>query len=879
MTRIKKWLLFCIGSFFIFFVSYFTYIFQELPQTKSLEDYNPRLITFVLDRNGEVIGEFYEERRKLTSFEEFPQHLINAFVAAEDGSFFEHSGIKYKSIFRAFLANIKAGRKVQGGSTITQQMARSLLLSSQKTYTRKIKEILLALRAERHLTKEEILYLYLNQIYLGHGAYGVGMASQIYFKKDVKDLSLEESSLLAGLPQAPSRFSPIFNSKKAKERQRYVLSRMFQENYISQEQYDESIKMPVEVFMRENYLSKAPYFVETIRQILIDEIGKEALLTGGLTLHTSLDLNSQKKSQEALQKGLKELDKRQGFRGPLKNISEKEEQESFFTETEKKWIRRHKTNRIILENGEDGVLNSEFENLNFSDQVQGIVQKVEEDHAFVQLMFDLKGVISLKTTQWARKPDKNISGLYSQVSSLHDIFKVGDVVWVQIEDPQNHSKLQESLEPFLEDHLLLTLEQEPLVQGALISFDQETQDIISMVGGYDFEKSQFNRTYQSKRQTGSAYKPIIYSSALDKGFTPSSIISDEPVVYEDEEADILLQLEEDEKENSEDSENLEQEKSIWKPSNYSQRFSGDILFRNALIQSLNVPTVKVIEKVGIPWIEFYSRHLGITSSLNSDYTMALGSSSISLYEMTKIYSIFSRSGKRTIPLLIRKIENSLQEEVLTDVSLDKKFEKSIEAFQQGFKENWEEYWNLQAIATEEENEETSKKSKIFFKDINQVISKETAYLMTSLLQGVIFDSRGTGRRAQDIQRPLAGKTGTTNGYYDAWFIGYSPQIIAGVWVGFDDEQSLGEGEGGARAALPIWHHYMKEVHQSIEEKDFLVPENIVFANIDRESGLLADSASKEVVRQAFIEGTEPTQQIQKVDSLDYEDEQFLRSDF
>ena len=862
MNRTKKWLLICAGSFFVFSLSYFIYILSGLPPTQSLEDYRPRLITFVLDRNGEIIGEFYKERRKLIAFEEFPKHLIDAFVAAEDGSFFEHRGINYKAIFRAFLANIKAGRKVQGGSTITQQVARSLLLSSQKTYTRKIREIFLALKAERHLTKEEIFYLYLNQIYLGHGAYGIGMASQIYFKKDVKDLTLEESSLLAGLPQAPSRFSPIFNSQKAKERQIYTLSRMQEENYITPEEYNKALQTPIEVFMRENYSSKAPYFVETLRQILVDEIGEETLLTGGLTLHTSLDLSAQQVAQEALQKGLKELDKRQGFRGPLENISDEEEQKKYLEELEKKWVQSHKTNRIILETGEDGVQDSEFEKLNFSDQVQGIVQEVEPHKAQVQLMFDFKGIIPLETSQWARKPDKNISGLYSQIASLQDVLKPGDVIWIKIENPDQHSSLKKSLN--LKDHFLLSLEQEPLVQGGLISFDQETQDIIAMVGGYDFQKSQFNRTYQSKRQTGSVYKPIIYASALDKGFTPRSIISDEPVIYEDEEADILKTNNPETVDSS--------EKSTWKPSNYSQRFSGDILFRNALIQSLNVPTVKLIEKVGIPWIEFYSRHLGITSELNTDYTLALGSSSISLYEMTKIYSIFSQMGKRTHPILIQKVTNPLQEEILTNVSLDKKFEESILSLQEEFKKSWEEYWDSQKQVKNQE------KSKIFFKDLNQVISKETSYLVTSLLQGVIFDSRGTGRRAQNIGRPLAGKTGTTNGYFDAWFIGYSPQVIAGVWVGFDNEQSLGEGEGGARAALPIWHHYMKEIHKSIEEQDFAVPENIVFANIDNDTGFLADSSSREVVRQAFIEGTEPTQQ-QETSSIDYEDEQFLRSDF
>lgn len=860
-----RWTALCAAFIILMCTGWLFVIFKDLPRAYSLEDYTPPLMTLVLDRKGRVIGEFFKERRKLASFEEFPGHLIQAFISSEDGSFFEHRGVNYSSIFRALLANIKAGRKVQGGSTITQQVARSLLLSSKKTYTRKIKEVVLAKRMERYLTKKEILYLYLNQIYLGHGAYGVGMASHIYFKKEVKDLTLEESALLAGLPQAPSRFSPISNAQKAKERQRYVLFRMAEEKYISEEQAQKSLKKPIQIFMRQNYSSRAPYFVETLRQLLIEEIGEERLLTGGLTIHSALDLDFQEAAQEELKKGLKELDKRQGFRGALKNISE-EEQEGFFAQLEKKWVRGKKTHRILLETGQDGVLNSEFETLQPFDQVKGVVQKVEPHLAYIKLMFGFKGVISLETSQWARKPNPNVNASLSQVRSLQSILKKGDVVWVRLEDSKDHSKLQESLKEVLKQNQLLTLEQEPEVQGALISFDQNNQDIVAMVGGYDFSQSQFNRTYQSRRQPGSAFKPIIYSAALDKGFTPNSIISDEPVVYEDEEADLLLQ-----NENKSAEESDQAEKSKWKPFNYSKRFSGDILFRNALIRSLNIPTIKLIERIGIPWIEFYSRRLGIMSPLNTDYTMALGSSSITLYEMTKAFSIFAGNGVRIRPVMANNVKNADQSVLLENLSLDQKFIDSLAEMDKEFEKSWEQYW-----ASQKHQERKEKKSAVFFKEKDQVLSQETAYLITSLLQGVIFDPRGTGARAKPIGRPAAGKTGTTNGYFDAWFIGYSPQITTGVWLGFDHEKSLGQSETGSRAALPIWYNYMKTIHESLEKHDFEVPENIVFAQIDNETGLLADASSKEVVRQAFLEGTEPTQQ-QDV-STDHEDQQFLRRD-
>ena len=854
-----QWLLLTPLAFLLLIGIYIFILYKDLPRAYSLEDYKPPLITLVFDRNGELIGEFFKERRILTPFEEFPPYLVQAFVAAEDGRFFDHKGLNYKSIFRALIANIKAGKKVQGGSTITQQVARSLLLSRKKTYTRKIQEAILASRMEAHLTKEEILYLYLNQIYLGHGAYGVGMASRIYFQKEVKDLTLEECTLLAGLPQAPSRFSPISNAQKAKRRQNYVLSRMVEEGYLLEELARESQAKSLKVFMRESYLSKAPYFVETVRQLLIDEIGEEALLTAGMEVHTSLDLNMQKEAQIQLKKGLKDLDKRQGFRGPLKNTSTLEEQTQFFEEREKSWISNKKSYRIILADGEDGFDYLNLKKLNAGEQVQGIVQEVKTDRAYVNLMFGLKGVIPLKTTQWARKPNKKLDYSFNQIESMQTALKKDDVVWVGVQDTQQEKELVVSLgEKIFKDHLLLSLEQEPLVEGALISFDQNTSDIIVMVGGYDFSRSQFNRTYQAKRQTGSVFKPVVYTAALDKGFFPNSIIADEPVVYEDEQADLLLKAQTDEEEDLTD---IEKDENKWKPSNYSMQFTGDILFRNSLIKSLNIPTVKLIEKIGIPWVEFYSRRLGITSSLNSDYTLALGSSSTTLYEMTKVFSIFGRRGKNIFPSMIRKITNPQNQVIVSDLSLDRKF--PLEEMQEEFKRSWDDYWK----SNEEE-------SNVFFKDPQQILSEGTSYLITSLLQGVILE--GTGIRARRINRPVAGKTGTTNGYYDAWFIGYTPHIATGVWVGFDNEESLGQSETGARAALPIWYEFMNTIHEELEPLEFKVPESIVFAHIDNETGYLASSSSKDVVKQAFLEGTEPREQ--KETLTDHEDQDFLRED-
>ena len=862
LSKNLKWLLIFGLSSSLALALYLFVIYKDLPRTYSLDDYHPPLITFVYDRNNRLIGEFFKERRVLTPFEDFPKHLIQAFISAEDGRFFEHKGVNYRAIFRAFLANIKAGKKVQGGSTITQQVARSLLLSRKKTYTRKLQEVILASRMESHLSKEDILYLYLNQIYLGHGAYGVGMASRIYFKKEVKDLSLEESALLAGLPQAPSRFSPISNMKKSKARQKYVLFRMVDEGYIPIEQAQKSLNQPLKIFMRDNYSNKAPYFVETVRQLLIDEIGEETLLTKGIKIITSLDLDIQQTAQEELKKGLENLDKRQGYRGPLKNIPS-EEASLFFEERENKWIQNKKNYRILTEKGEDGVDSSEFKKLEEGDQVQGRVKKVEKEMAYVDLIFENQGLIPLETSLWARKPNKKVDHSFSRIDSMHSALKEGDIVWVKIQDPEKHPKVIKKLpENILEKYRFLSLEQEPKVEGALLAFDQTTQDIIAMVGGYSFSKSQFNRTFQARRQTGSVFKPIIYVAALDKGYSPNSIIVDEPVVYENEEIDLDLKSQKNSSEPEDDEKNLIEEDK-WRPSNYSKYFTGDILFRNGLIKSLNIPTVKLIEKIGIPWIEFYSRRLGIINPLNADYTLALGSSSVTLYEMTKVFSIFGRKGIAVSPRIIKKTLASEKQILVSNLSLDNKFKNELEELKNEFKKNWEEYWK----SNEEENN-------IFFKNPNQVISEETAYLITSLLQGVIME--GTGQRAKDIGRSVAGKTGTTNGYYDSWFIGYSPQIITGVWMGFDNEESLGLSETGSRAALPVWYEFMKRTHTSLEPLDFKVPESIVFARIDNETGLLASNQSKEVVNQAFLEGTEPREQKENLSG--HEEQSFLRED-
>lgn len=867
----------------------FKYVKASLPQMITLDDYQPLLVSKVFDRNGKNIGEFFRERRVLIPYSEIPKDLVNAFLAAEDDSFFQHKGINYVAMLRAQLANLKAGHTVQGGSTITQQVAKTLLLTNERTIIRKIKDVLLALEMEKHLSKEDILYLYLNQIYFGQGAYGVGMAAETYFRKNVKDLKLEEIAILAGLPKAPSAYSPVTNPSRAKERQVYVLNRMADVGFIDKTVAEEAIKQPVTVYLRETFEDHAPFYLETLRQLLVAQVGEEAVLDKGLRIYTSLDLDKQKAAQESLIQGLKNLDKRQGYRGPLRNTVDPKEVGEFLMKTRNKLISEASEERIIQPDGnfaDVGPLNLQYDvrksglpaYLPVGTTTEGIVSKVDDTLGLVYLrVAELEGIIDIETMQWARKPDTSKRADSDMIKKPSQALKMGDVVLVKVAADnfgsprlgklmaQNKKKSPKAQVPDFSKYIALELDQEPLVEGSLLSIDQQTQDILAMIGGYDFEKSKYNRALQAARQTGSSFKSIVYASALDKGYTPATPIMDAPIVYE---------------EGKEDEEGQGDSK-VWKPSNHSKSFGGDIIFRNALVRSLNVPTVKIIEDIGVDWAAEYARRLGIFSPLNMDFTLALGSSSVTLYEMTKVFSEFGRLGKRTRPIIIHRVEDSKGQKILDQVSLDTRFNDELGEIEKTFEEKRKAYLeslkNRETAAEEAETVDQQKKKEepqIYFEEADQLIRPTTAYLITSLLKGVVEDPHGTGGRARALGREVAGKTGTTNGYYDAWFIGYSPQIATGVWVGFDQEKTLGKGEVGGRSALPIWVDYMLAAHENLPQMTFPVPNGIVFANIDSDTGELASSSSKQIIRQAFLEGTEPTKDRNKKE----EDTDFYKQD-
>ena len=750
------------------------YLSKDLPKISSLTDYHPSIITEVFSDDNRKIAEFYHERRVVVPLSEIPAMLIEAFIASEDARFYKHQGVDFFSIIRAFIKNLEAGEIVQGGSTITQQVTKSFFLSPERSYNRKIKEAILAYRIDKAFSKQEILYLYLNQIYLGHAAYGVEAASENYFGKSAKELNLAECAILAGLPQAPSRYSPFRFPEKAKQRQIYVLNRMVAEGYITNIQATRAINVQLDIQPRRNwYIEKVPFYTEHVRRYIEKKYGPEILYREGLKIYTCVNIEMQKIGGEENEKGLNALDKRQGYRGPSKHLK-KEEIEAFSKELQIEF------DETSIEKGKT---------------VEGVVIKVDDKNDTTTVrMGNARGVIAIADMDWARKPDPEVPFREKAVKHPGRVLKEGDVILVKVKDKMESSEVWS-----------LALEQIPKAQGALLCLEAETGHVKTMIGGRDARETQFNRAIQSRRQPGSAFKPIIYSAAIDMGYTPATMMIDSPIVFKDEEQD-----------------------SKWKPKNYGKKFYGPTLFRTALTKSRNVITIKILQDIGIDYARDYARKLGINSNLSRDLSIALGSSGVSLLELVNAYSVFTNSGYLVEPVFITKIidrdGNVLEESVPTK-------EKAIE--------------------------------------------KTTAYIITNLLEGAV--QHGTGWRAKALGRPAAGKTGTSNDLFDAWFLGYTPRYITGTWVGFDEESSLGVYETGSKAASPIWLGFMKRILDKKPVRIFEVPEGVVFSQIDAKTGLLPIPESEETIFECFKEGTVPTEYTPKPGSIT-EPEQFYKTD-
>jgi penicillin-binding protein 1A len=745
--RTFRWLVFALFSIILCFslvggiavFALYVQIDQSLPSVEALKNYHPPLVTGVYSADDELIGEFFMERRYLVPLNELPPHLIKAFIAAEDTRFYEHSGVDLIGIFRAMLKNIQAGEIVQGGSTITQQVVKSLLLTPERTFTRKIKEALLAHRIDSSLSKNEILYLYLNQIYFGAGAYGVEAAARTYFDKHASELDLSEASLLAGLPKAPNRFSPIHHFSVSRERQRYVLQRMVDSDFITFDEARKALAKPLQIVKPKRFaLRKMDYFTEEVRRQAEARFGREMLYKEGLIIQTTLDLKAQRLAEKALDQGIRELDKRhKQYRGLHVHVRNEDFPSAI---------------RVLVEtNGE----------LEEGKVVAGLVKEFDaQSNTILVDLGEAKALVPQSGWQWVQISNKR----------AEKVFRAGDVLRVKLNGRQEKNTW------------IASVEQDPGMEGALMSISPFTGRVICMVGGRNFEKSQFNRCTQAVRQPGSSFKPVIYAAALDKGYTEAYILIDSPITYYDHTA-----------------------RGSWTPSNYDRQFWGPILLRKAIIHSRNVVTVKLLESIGVHYTINYARQLGITSQLTPTLSLALGASGVTLQEMLTAYSTFPGQGERVEPYIIEKV-------------LDR-------------------YGNL--IEEHQVRKE-------------QVISAKTAYLMTDLLQGVVKE--GTGTKARELNRPAAGKTGTTNELKDAWFIGFTPSVLTGVWVGYDDHTvSLGKGETGGHAACPIWVYFMKEYMKDKPVETFTIPDGIVFAKINGSSGADAGAADQGAVYAAFAD--------------------------
>lgn len=719
---------------------------RGLPSINELKKYSPAAGTKIYADDDTLIGELKVEKGIFVPLDEIPKNMINAIVAVEDSRFWKHSGIDYIAVIRALIKDAAYRSLKEGGSTLTQQLAKVVFLSPEKTLKRKLMEAALAIKIEKTLSKKEILELYLNKVYFGHGAYGVEMAARTYFGKSVKKLNLAEASLIAGLVKAPTRYSPYNNLSRAKERQKLVLTRMEEEGYITKADREDASRRPLYLSSPQQGMDAYNYFIEYIRKYLEEKYGVDAVYKGGMKVYTTLDKRMEAAAVNAMQAGLRDVDKREGWRGPVEHRTG--------IDLEKELKSRELPAGVISNPG---------------DISKGLVLKVAPKEALIKTR-GVIGKLSLKDAEWAAKNLDTRSGRskFLKSFSLTRILKPGDVVEVRIVSVSDRN-------------VRLALEQEPEVEGALVAVEPYTGFIKAMVGGYDFTKSAYNRALLAKRQPGSAFKPVIYAAAMDHGFTPASIIDDEPVTY------------------------TGGPNGDWSPENYDHEFHGPTRLREALTYSRNVVTVKLVDSIGIDTVRDFAKTMGFQGQMPRNLSIALGSFDITPFEMAMLYNVFASGGQKVKPVSIKFISDR------------------------------------QGRIVESNEPQTE-----------QVISPQTSFLATSMMEDVV--KYGTGWRAKALDVPVAGKTGTTNDYKDAWFVGYTTNLVACVWVGFDNSRTLGSMETGARAASPIWVAFMNSAGRAGAE-EFRQPEGIVSYFIDPATGLLSHDQTE--LREYFKEGTEP----------------------
>ena len=720
---------------------------NKLPDYKFLKMYKPAVSSKLYSGGGELVSDFSSEKRIFVPHDSIPKIVINSFLSAEDKNFFYHPGVDAKGIVRATInnvSNIIYSKRLEGASTITQQVAKNFLLTNEVSINRKIKEAILAFRIERALSKERILELYLNQIYLGEGSYGIASASLEYFDKPISKLNYAEASLLAALPKAPSKYNPFKNADLAKHRRNLVIKNLLENSYINEEKYSELINSEIKLRKRKKkYLEDARYYVEDVRKYLVEKYGFNKIYKQGFTIKTPINLELQSIATQSLREGLEEYDKRKGWRGPILNKK--------ITDKWNKNLKKYKLEKTI---GWD----------------LAIVKKINKFSVEIETEKKNQGIIKYDDASWTKK-------------ELDKIFKIGDVVYVKN----------------IKDNLY-SLKQIPKANGGIVILNPYTGRVLAMSGGFSFKLSEFNRATQAFRQPGSAFKPFVYALALENKFTPSTLVLDAPVVLDQ-------------------GENLK----MWKPENYGKKFYGLSTVRTGLEKSRNLMTVRIAQEIGIDKIANFAKSLKIYDNPEELLSISLGSAETTLLKLTSAYSSFVNGGKLVEPIFLDRIQDS---EGNTIFNSEKRFCKKCKEISYLGKD----------VPKIEDN-------------FIQIFSEETAYQITSMLEGAI--QRGTGRKLKDLNLDLAGKTGTTNENTDAWFVGFTSNLVIGVYVGHDEPKTLGKYETGAKTALPIFKSFIKKSVKRSEARPFKVAKNIKFLVIDQKTGRKADFGSKTTIIEAF----------------------------
>jgi len=883
---------------------------EGLPEIPRVDQYWPPIVSEVYTNDAVLAGEFFNERRKVIPYDQIPKRLVQAFIASEDDGFFDHLGVDFVGTGRAavktLLKKAAGSGSVQGGSTLTQQTAKAVLVSAEmeqldpaairdeaeklvgplpepsredveaelkvalkargpvvseeehkrrqlelpqmradararlinraqvkheesiraqfirirdertreafkratsKKLERKIREAILAYRLEHALTKVDILYLYLNNVYLGHHSYGVQSAAENYFRKDVRDLTLGQMALIAGLPQAPTRYSPFVHPQEARRRRTYVLKRMLEEGMITQAEHDQAGAEEIKALPMEDVFHQfAPYFTEHVRRDVVERYGGRVLLNEGLKIFATMDSEKQRAAQDSMLDGLLAVDKRQGFRGPVMHLDTEEQRRAFV----------EKSKQVM---GADPIREGIY--------YVALVTSVEKEGKWADVQVGQHaGVIPIMGARWARRVNPESWYPAMMRASMAKVVSAGDVVVVRAveqkqlwDDKEQYDKKLEAAIP--QGVKLFRLEQDPELQGALVSIDPRRQYLVAMVGGYDFDANEYNRAFQACRQPGSGYKPIEYSAAVEQlNWTEATILVDSPFVGDDP-----------------------ANQKRWKPENYDATFHGDVPLRTALVNSMNIPAVKTFAAVGIDKVAEWARKLGLSTPMNMDYSSALGSSCVYPFELAQVYATFNRLGNKKPTYFIRKIEDRFGRTVEDHTAYDDAWSPFTDRVGAGYAR--------------------------LFETGEQVMSGETAFIMQDMLRGVVRE--GTGAPAQRLGKPAAGKTGTTNDSFDAWFNGFTKDLVTSVWVGYDlNQHPLAKYENGGRAALPIWLSYMKRALEGKPQGEFWPPEylELVRVRIDVKNGKLASPSSKQVAEMWFKKGTEPKDATPEKDKVD-----------